>query len=215
MDLVADHGPGPTRSAAGTPRRRCIVRLTTHEQDQVTTTIVVKRYSTMQLIYLLLLSSGMMVCLFAAWPRPAPVALLGLPLLIVVVSAAYRLHAAPRAVLIDTQRGRIELLYRRWTRKPPKILPLSQFPFVRSFERGGGGLFMVVVELASSDDLPRTVFLGVFDMDRAETTRFLEIPGVCEPAVAVALRRGLSSTGVIKDLGHLGRFLERRAEEVW
>ena len=166
--------PGLDKSRPFAPRpRRDIVQRVCAQKDPVNITIFVKRYSTMQLIFLLLVGMGMLACPLVAWPSPAAVIILGLPLLITLATTAYRLYAKPCEVVVDAQRDQLGLRYRRWTRKPAKILTLSQFPCVRSFERGGGGWSMDVVELVSSDDLPRTVLLGVFDMDRAETTRFL------------------------------------------
>lgn len=125
-----------------------------------------------------------------------------------------RALSMPTRVVMDTAANKIELYYRAWVFRPPKTLELEPFNKVRSYIRGAGASLTVFVEIATSEALPRTISMGVFEGTYSEESKFLTIPRPIEPSPAAELRKRLASTGKFVDEGFLGDFYDRRADEI-
>ncbi len=125
-----------------------------------------------------------------------------------VITTFLLTRGTPKSIAIDSANRLICIHYHKWSFKASKKADLTPFTCVRSFVRGQLPE-VVFVEIATQEDIPRTLCIGTFTawQTAKQNANYTE---AIEPEAASNLRQLASSTGALIDQGYLRDFTERR-----
>jgi hypothetical protein len=137
----------------------------------------------------------------------------GLLTAMVASFALYKVCSQPIRLDINSGSDEIAIKYRSWSPRRTKRFTLTPFSLVRSYS-GGGSHPLTIVELATTEEVPRAIRLAIYEEPLSKENNFLAIPRFIEAPEARLLRTRLVETGHFRDQGYLGDFLERRAKNL-
>ena len=118
----------------------------------------------------------------------------------------------PKSVTIDVPQSQIFIEYRKWSLKQDRRLDLRPFNLVRSYVAGQIPE-VVFVELATQEEVPRTLCIGTFTVLGSAQQGGL-YSNASEPQKAFELRNKIETLGVFVNQGYLLDFPERRGIKV-